>query len=134
MIRSVLTLRAREGRLTAVEEFYGSRGILDRARLFPGCRGTNLWRIAGSGSADSTSPGASPSSFTHLVIADWDSAAAYAGWVADPWRAEVAADLAELLDLSQDKQMIAGLLEPVDVGPISWRAVDTPSQPAGPKS
>lgn len=86
MIRSVLALRARTGMSQAVEEFYRDRGIIERATCFPGCHGVTLLRSV-SGGPD-----------THVVIADWDDAAAYQRWVDDPWRAETSAALADLLD------------------------------------
>ncbi|HEX3590284.1 MAG TPA: antibiotic biosynthesis monooxygenase [Pseudonocardiaceae bacterium] len=90
MIRSVLALRAKPGRSQAVEDFYRDRGIIDAAVRFPGCRGVMLLRSTDGGPD------------THIVVADWDDAAAYAGWVADPWRAEVGADLANLIDSDAD--------------------------------
>lgn len=86
MIRSVLTLRARRGMSQAVEEFYREHGIIERALRFPGCRGVTLLRSADGGPD------------THLVVAEWDDAAAYQRWVADPWRARTSAALADLLD------------------------------------
>ena len=86
MIRSVLALRARTGMSAAVEEFYRDRGIIDRAVRFPGCHGVALLRSVDGGPD------------THVVIADWDDAAAYQRWVDDPWRAQTSAALADLLD------------------------------------
>ena len=86
MIRSVLALRASSGMSQAVEEFYRDRGIIERAARFPGCRGVALLRSADGGPD------------THVVVADWDDAAAYQRWVDDPWRAETGAALAEFLD------------------------------------
>ena len=86
MIRSVLALRAKPGQSQAVEDFYRDRGIIEKAVRFPGCRGVMLLRSTDGGPD------------THIVVADWDDAAAYAGWVADPWRAGVGADLANLID------------------------------------
>ncbi|NUR94446.1 MAG: hypothetical protein HOV67_04210, partial [Kribbellaceae bacterium] len=76
MVRSVLTLRAADS--GALEELYAEHGILARARRFPGCRDALLLRAVGH---DRTSGPA-----THLVIADWDTAADYQRWVVDPWR------------------------------------------------
>lgn len=88
MIRTVLGLRAKPGRSAAVEDFYRERGIIERARAFPGCRGaTLLRRLDGTGDAD-----------THLVVADWTNRAAYEAWVADPWRVKTTSDLVHLLD------------------------------------
>jgi quinol monooxygenase YgiN len=101
VIRSVLQLRAKPGKESALETFYHEREIIKRARRFPGCQDATLLRSVDSGPA------------THLVIADWDDAAAYARWVADPYRASVAAELTDLLDLSPDEQVLAGLYAPV---------------------
>lgn len=102
MIQSVLTLRALPGREQEVERFYQEHAILSRAAAFPGCLGTRLLRsVDGEGA-------------THLVTADWDDASTYAGWVADPWRAAMALQLAQLLDSTGDEAIIAGLFEPLD--------------------
>ncbi len=101
MIRSVLTLRARDGQAKAVEELYRERGVLERSTNFPGCLGSTLLRCADGG----------PNS--HLVIADWDDADAYARWVGDPWRAEVTKDLTGLLDIGAGESVLGGLFEPV---------------------
>ncbi|WP_180357958.1 putative quinol monooxygenase [Streptomyces sp. NP160] len=90
MITSVLQLSARPGSEQAVDDLYAERGVLDRSRAFPGCRGAVLLRtVEGTLAAGSA---------THVVIAQWDDEAAYAAWVADPWRNEVGAALAPLLD------------------------------------
>lgn len=90
MITSVLPLSARPGSEQAVDDLYADLGVLDRSRDFPGCRGAVLLRtVEGSLAAGSA---------THVVIAEWDDEAAYAAWVADPWRNEVGAALAPLLD------------------------------------
>ncbi|MEH3076688.1 putative quinol monooxygenase [Quadrisphaera setariae] len=90
MITSVLQLSARPGSEQAVDDLYAERGVLDRSRAFPGCRGAVLLRTV-EGSLASGSA-------THVVIAQWDDEAAYAAWVADPWRNEVGDALAPLLD------------------------------------
>lgn len=112
MIRSVLALRARKGQAEAVEDLYRERGVLDRARRFPGCRGAALLRCTGDG------PG------THLVIADWDDADAYRRWVADPWRASVSAELTELLDTAAGEPLIGGLYEPVIADGTGRRTIE----------
>jgi heme-degrading monooxygenase HmoA len=99
MIRSVLTLRAAAGQSTALEEFYEQHAVLQRAREFAGCRDAVLLRATESGPA------------THLVIADWDTAADYQRWVADPWRAALSQQLAALLDNGSDKPIVGGLYE-----------------------
>jgi heme-degrading monooxygenase HmoA len=99
VIRSVLPLRAAAGQASAVEEFYAERGILERARRFPGCRDALLLRsVAGSPA-------------THLVIADWDTAEDYRRWVDDPWRADVSRQLADLLDSGPGEPVVGGLFE-----------------------
>jgi heme-degrading monooxygenase HmoA len=100
MIRSVLALQAKPGSAQAVEELYRERGVIDRAVQFRGCRGAVLLRSADDGPD------------THLVIADWDDTDAYARWVADPWRAAVSADLAQLLVTAPDAPVVARLFEP----------------------
>jgi heme-degrading monooxygenase HmoA len=99
VIRSVLALRAAEGKSEALEDFYAEQGILARSRAFPGCRDAVLLR------ATSGSPA------THLVIADWDTAEDYQRWVQDPWRATVSRRLAELLDTDPDEPVVGGLFE-----------------------
>ena len=105
MIRSVLALRAKPGRSQAVEDFYRDRGIIGKAVRFPGCRGVTLLRSTDGGPD------------THIVVADWDDAAAYAGWVADPWRAAVSAELAELLEPPPGSPVMARLYETVPLTP-----------------
>ena len=99
MIRSVLSLRAADGRGGALEEFYERHGILARAREFDGCRGAVLLRATDDGPA------------THLVIADWDEAADYRRWVDDPWRAALSRELADLLDITPGEPVVGGLFE-----------------------
>lgn len=99
MIRSVLTLRAAAGQSAALEEFYEEHAVLQRARGFAGCRDAALLRATEGGPA------------THLVIADWDSAADYHRWVADPWRVALSRQLATLLDSGSDEPIVGGLYE-----------------------
>ena len=99
VIRSVLTLRAAAGKAAELEELYARRGVLDRARRFPGCRDAVLLRSLDGGSA------------THLVIADWDTPEDYQSWVDDPWRAALSRQLAELLDTGRDEPVVGGLFE-----------------------
>jgi heme-degrading monooxygenase HmoA len=109
VIRSVLTLRAAAGQAGALEEFYAEHGILDRAREFGGCRDALLLRSVDGGPA------------THLVIADWDTAADYRRWVEDPWRAAVSRQLATLLDTESDEPLVGGVFElvtPRDIRPL----------------
>lgn len=99
MIRSVLTLRAAAGQSTALEKFYEEHAVLQRAREFAGCRDAALLRAAEGGPA------------TYLVIADWDTAADYRRWVADPWRVALSRQLAALLDTGSDEPIVGGLYE-----------------------
>jgi heme-degrading monooxygenase HmoA len=103
VIRSVLSLRAAAGQSEALEELYARHGVLERAKQFEGCRDAVLLRA----SDDDT--GGSP--VTHLVIADWDSAADYRRWVADPWRDAVSRQLAAVLDTGADEPVVGGLYE-----------------------
>ena len=99
VIRSVLALRAADGKSEALEDFYADEAILARSRQFPGCRDAVLLRAASGTSA------------THLVIADWDTAEDYQRWVQDPWRAAVSRRLAELLDTGSDEPVVGGVFE-----------------------
>jgi heme-degrading monooxygenase HmoA len=99
VIRSVLTLRAAAGKAGALEEFYAEHRILSRARTFAGCRDALLLRSVDGSPA------------THLVIADWDTAADYRRWVEDPWRAAVSRQLAALLDTESDEPVVGGVFE-----------------------
>jgi antibiotic biosynthesis monooxygenase (ABM) superfamily enzyme len=108
MIRSVLTLRAAAGKSGALEAFYADQRILARAREFPGCRGAQLLRSVDGSSA------------THLVIADWDTAADYRRWVDDPWRDALSGrltallDNTELLDDTGGERLVGGVFELVE--------------------
>ena len=102
MVRSVLTLRATAGQAGALEALYADHGVLARARVFPGCRGAQLLRSVDGGTA------------THLVIADWESAADYQRWVDDPWRDALSGRLAALLDKADDEPLVGGVFELVD--------------------
>jgi antibiotic biosynthesis monooxygenase (ABM) superfamily enzyme len=101
VIRSVLSLRAAGGDTGALEAFYAEQQILERARVFPGCRDAVLLRAIDGASV------------THLVIADWDGAEDYQRWVQDPWRAAVSRQLAGLLDTESDELVVGGVFEPV---------------------
>ena len=102
MVRSVLTLRAAAGRSGALEAFYADQRILERSRAFPGCRASELLRSVDDSPA------------THLVIADWDSAADYRNWVNDPWRASLSEGLFALLDKNDDEPLVGGVFELVE--------------------
>jgi heme-degrading monooxygenase HmoA len=102
MIRSVLALRAAPGRSKALEEFYAEHAILQRAREFAGCRDAVLLRAVTSGPA------------THLVIADWNTAADYQRWAADAWRVALSRHLAALLDTGSDEPIVGELYEFVE--------------------
>jgi heme-degrading monooxygenase HmoA len=102
MFRSVLTLRAAAGRAADLEAFYADNRVLERARQFPGCRAAELLRSVD----DSTA--------THLVTADWDTAADYRRWVDDPWRAALSGRLTALLDVRGDEPLVGGVYELVN--------------------
>lgn len=111
LIRSVLPLTAGPGTAEQLESFYRERGILDRARRFPGCLDSTMWRtVPTPGTA--AAPGSPDRSYTHLVFADWSTPADYLAWVADPWRATVADDVGPLLDV-RPSRVVGVLLEPV---------------------
>jgi hypothetical protein len=113
MIRSVLPLTAGAGAAARVESFYRERGVLDRARRFPGCLGTTLWRALPAIPGPAADPGPASPPYTHLVFADWSSPSEYAAWVADPWRSSVTGDLLDLLDRQAGEHIVGTLLEPV---------------------
>ena len=102
MIRSVLTLRAAPGQGDALEALYADQRVLERAREFPGCRAAQLLRSVDDSPA------------THLVIADWDTAADYRGWVDNPWRASLSGRLTALLDIRDDEPLVGGVFELVE--------------------
>jgi heme-degrading monooxygenase HmoA len=102
MIRSVLTLRAAAGQSGALEALYAQQQVLERAKEFPGCRDAQLLRSIDDSPA------------THLVIADWDTAADYRNWVDDPWRAALSGRLTALLDIRDDEPLVGGVFELVD--------------------
>lgn len=85
MIRTVLYLRPKGGAGEAVAEFYRRHGVLDRAVEQDGCVSAEL-QLPASGSGDV------------LVTATWRDAAAYQGWLDNPWRTQNGAELAELLE------------------------------------
>lgn len=99
MVRSVLFLRAAQGRAAEVEEYYAEQRILARARAFPGCREAVLLRAPAGSSA------------THLVTADWDGPEDYQRWVHDPWRVAVSQRLADLLDTAPGELVVGGVFE-----------------------
>ncbi|TCC32171.1 antibiotic biosynthesis monooxygenase family protein [Kribbella sindirgiensis] len=103
MIRSVLSLRAAD--ISALEDLYAEHGILARARRFPGCRDASLLRSVDGGPA------------THLVIADWDTAADYQHWVEDPWRVALSGQLAAVLDTTAGEPIVGALFELVAADP-----------------
>ena len=99
MIRSLLALRAAAGKAQALEDFYAQQQILERAREFGGCREAVLLRSIGDTGS------------THLVTADWDTAADYQRWVDDPWRSAVTQQLLALLDIGKDELVVGRLYE-----------------------
>jgi heme-degrading monooxygenase HmoA len=99
VIRSVLSLRAAEGKAQALESLYDQWQVLARAREFAGCQAAELLR-----SLDDPS-------VTHLVTADWDSAEDYQRWVEDPWRTVVSQQLAALLHRGDGEPVVGRLYE-----------------------
>jgi hypothetical protein len=120
VIRSVLGLRAATGQAAALEAFYAENGVLEHALAFDGCRSALLLR-----SVDD-----SPS--THLVIAEWDTAADYRRWVDDPWRAALSGRLAALLDTGGDGPLVGGVFELV--APAVSDCSPSPRSQTGPPS
>jgi len=113
MIRSLLPLAAGPGAAGPLGNFYRDRGILDRARRFPGCLDSNLWRLLPSAPDPAANPASMSRPYTHMVFADWASPTDYLEWVADPWRSTIAGDLRDLLELGAGEQIVGALLEPV---------------------
>ncbi len=98
MMRGVLSFSAKPGRSDDVESYYRDHAILARAIAFDGCLNAQLFR------AGSTGTGA-----THVVMADWESAADYQNWVDDPWRNEIGTGLLEILECNDDSVPVGGL-------------------------
>ena len=84
-VRSVLYLEPRAGDVAALVDYYRREDVLGRAMRQPGCLGCEL---------QVPRDGAGPV----LVTALWESAAAYDGWVANPWRRESADALGALVE------------------------------------
>jgi heme-degrading monooxygenase HmoA len=82
MIRSVLYLSGDGG---AIADFYRRHAVLERAAEQDGCLGAELQLPAASGG-------------DVLVTALWRDAAAYEGWLENPFRSANAAELAQLVD------------------------------------
>jgi heme-degrading monooxygenase HmoA len=74
VIRSVLFLEPLGGDLHAIEQFFASEGVLERASTTPGFVSAELQLPE-----DRTGPA--------MVTALWTSGEAYRRWVEDPWRA-----------------------------------------------
>jgi heme-degrading monooxygenase HmoA len=85
MIRSVLYLTPRGGDSAAIVEFYRRHAVLEQAARQDGFLGAEL-QVPVEGGGDV------------LVTALWRDAAAYDGWVANPARAAIAPQLAELVE------------------------------------
>jgi heme-degrading monooxygenase HmoA len=85
MIRSVLYLEPREANGGAIVDFYRRHRVLERACEQDGCLGAEL-QLPASGSGPV------------LVTALWRDAAAYQGWIDNPFRSANAEELAELVD------------------------------------
>lgn len=84
MTRSVLFLRAMPGRRGALLEGFRRLDVLGRASRQPGFQGAQLFvHLDGDDEL--------------LVTADWASPEAYQGWLDNPVRAEIQAELGPLL-------------------------------------
>jgi|SRR5579862_1766651 quinol monooxygenase YgiN len=84
MVRSVLLLRARDGRRDDVVKLFADLGILEHSSAVPGFLGAEL-QVAADGSDEL------------LVTATWESEAAYNTWLASPVRERMRPALDELL-------------------------------------
>ena len=83
-IVSVLRLNVRVGAGEELERLYDDLRIFELARSSGGFRGGRLLRAVGDG--------------PYLVVAEWESAEAYQGWLDNPVRAEVGQHLLPLID------------------------------------
>jgi quinol monooxygenase YgiN len=84
-VRSVLYLEPRDGNAEALIDYYRRQDVFGRAMRQSGCLACELQvPVGGQGAV--------------LVTALWESAAAYDGWIANPWRQESAAQLDELVE------------------------------------
>jgi heme-degrading monooxygenase HmoA len=82
---SVLRLRVREGAGPELVRRFAELEIFEHSRRGGGFRGGRLLRpLTGDGA--------------YLVVAEWDSAAAYRGWLDNPVRAELGEQLEPLID------------------------------------
>jgi heme-degrading monooxygenase HmoA len=82
--RSVLIFSILPGRRDEFVATFRRLGVLRRASSQPGFRNAQLFVRVGE-------------SDEVLVTADWESAAAYEGWLANPVRAEIQSELGPLL-------------------------------------
>jgi heme-degrading monooxygenase HmoA len=80
---SVLRLYARDGAGPELERLYDELEIFERARRSGGFRRGRLLRPVADG--------------PYLVVAEWDDADAYQGWLDNPERAELGQHLEPLL-------------------------------------
>jgi heme-degrading monooxygenase HmoA len=85
VIRSVLYLRPRNGRQAEIVDFYRRHGVLELAAEQEGCLGADL-QVPTNGSGEL------------LVTALWRDVDAYRRWLANPARAQNAAELVRLVD------------------------------------
>jgi quinol monooxygenase YgiN len=84
MVRSVLVLRARDGRRDDVVSLFARLAVLREASAVPGFLRAEL-AVASDGSDEL------------LVTATWESRAAYDGWLESPVREQLRPALEELL-------------------------------------
>ena len=100
---SVLELRVLAGCEQAVISFYSEREVFEHARRSGGFRSGRL--------LEPREPGA-----PFLVLAEWDDAEAYQGWLDNPVREELGLGLAPLLDGAPAR---GGVYEQVGLWPLT---------------
>ncbi len=81
---SLLRLRARPGRADDLMRSFAELRVFEHSRESGGFRGGRLFRPAGGGDEV-------------VVLAEWEDAASYQGWLDNPVRAELSAGIAPLL-------------------------------------
>jgi hypothetical protein len=98
MIRTLLTLRVDPTKVDDVLEYYRRRDVLQFSLDHSDAVASEI-SVAADGSGEI------------LVTALWPDAAAYQGWIDNPWRASSNVDLAELL---RDAEVGAGRIFEID--------------------
>lgn len=85
MIRSILYVHAKPGKITAVVEYYRRKRVLETSLEQPGCLAADI-----QVPVDADGP--------LLVTALWESSDAYQGWLGNPIRRLFSAELSELTE------------------------------------